>query len=213
MSLRRIIYTYNLPDIYCRDEEIYAIGNKIQTAFWDFNDNVAAKYGFCKFRNLYNFMKFYYSANDDDSIKNFINKFKHIQSIQLVAGVILISNRLDKVLLVKNKKSKCWSFPKGKVHAGEPPEECAIRECLEETGYSLQKDKIKSFSIQRKFNKRPGVFYFIKNVPENYEFVAENEHEISDIQWHSIDDRLKTRDYNIFINKIYPELVKYVSDE
>lgn len=31
-----------------------------------------------------------------------------------------------------------WEFPGGKMHAGEAPEAAAVRECLEETGLSIQ---------------------------------------------------------------------------
>src|SRR5688500_13156771 len=31
-----------------------------------------------------------------------------------------------------------WEFPGGKIHEGEPPAECAARECLEETGVAVK---------------------------------------------------------------------------
>jgi len=31
-----------------------------------------------------------------------------------------------------------WEFPGGKIHAGESPENAAIRECLEETGLAVR---------------------------------------------------------------------------
>ena len=41
------------------------------------------------------------------------------------------------VLLVKNKNSKYWSFPKGHVELGENEKQTAIREIKEETGLDV----------------------------------------------------------------------------
>ena len=40
-------------------------------------------------------------------------------------------------LLIRNRRSSNWSFPKGHVEAGETLEETAIREVLEETGLHI----------------------------------------------------------------------------
>ena len=41
-------------------------------------------------------------------------------------------------LLIRNRRSSNWSFPKGHVEAGETLEETAIREVLEETGLHVE---------------------------------------------------------------------------
>ena len=41
-------------------------------------------------------------------------------------------------LLIKNKRSAHWGFPKGHVELGETPEETATREVLEETGIHIR---------------------------------------------------------------------------
>ena len=41
-------------------------------------------------------------------------------------------------LLIKNKRSAHWGFPKGHMEQGETPEQTAIREVLEETGIHIR---------------------------------------------------------------------------
>ena len=63
----------------------------------------------------------------------------------------------NRYLLIKNKRSAHWSFPKGHVEKGESDEQTAIREVKEETGIDIELVegfKAKSeYSIQRKIEK------------------------------------------------------------
>jgi 8-oxo-dGTP diphosphatase len=54
------------------------------------------------------------------------------------AGAVLwrrLSDELIQVALIHRPRYDDWSFPKGKVEAGESEISCAFREVLEETGY------------------------------------------------------------------------------
>ena len=57
----------------------------------------------------------------------------------LVAAVALIRER--RVLLAERPAGKSmaglWEFPGGKVEAGETPEACLVRECVEELGIRI----------------------------------------------------------------------------
>lgn len=54
------------------------------------------------------------------------------------AVVFRIINGETRYLIIKNKRSAHWSFPKGHVEEGETLEETAKREVLEETGISIE---------------------------------------------------------------------------
>ncbi len=44
----------------------------------------------------------------------------------------------DRFLMVYNPKRKGWEMPGGKLETGETPEQAAARECLEESGYTVE---------------------------------------------------------------------------
>ena len=54
-------------------------------------------------------------------------------------GAVVVYGDNDKrVLLIKNKRSAHWGFPKGHIEKGETQEETAIRETKEETGLDIE---------------------------------------------------------------------------
>lgn len=58
----------------------------------------------------------------------------------IVACGALVRRHIDgtsEVLVVHRPRYDDWSFPKGKLDAGETIEECAIREVMEETGFDV----------------------------------------------------------------------------
>ena len=55
--------------------------------------------------------------------------------VRAAGGIVLRdAGRGPEVLLVHRPQYDDWTFPKGKVDAGESDEECAVREVEEETG-------------------------------------------------------------------------------
>ena len=53
-------------------------------------------------------------------------------------GAVVFTGEKDKkVLLIKNRRSAHWGFPKGHIEKGETQEETAIRETKEETGLDI----------------------------------------------------------------------------
>lgn len=60
-------------------------------------------------------------------------------------GVACIVVKNNKVLLGKRKSAHgegTWGFPGGHLEFGESPEQCAVREALEETGIKIKNIKV-----------------------------------------------------------------------
>ncbi|KAJ2162372.1 mRNA-decapping enzyme subunit 2 [Coemansia sp. RSA 552] len=106
-----------------------------------------------------------------------------------VCGAIILNRMLDKVLLVKGWSSRAsWGFPRGKINKDEPEWQCAQREVIEETGYDILPYLDESERIEIMQADQKVVLYIITGIPEDTEFMPTVRKEISEIQWHYIDD-------------------------
>lgn len=78
------------------------------------------------------------------------------------AIVYRIINNEIRYLLIKNKRSSNWGFPKGHIERGENEKQTAYREVLEETGIRIRflpDFRFKSeYSIQNRIEKRVIIF-------------------------------------------------------
>ena len=55
------------------------------------------------------------------------------------AGGVIIEGGKALLIMMRNLKGeKVWTFPKGHLESGETPEDAALREVLEETGYECR---------------------------------------------------------------------------
>ncbi len=100
-----------------------------------------------------------------------------------------------KFLLIRNKRSAHWGFPKGHIEPGETNEETAIREVFEETGIKIKVlpnfKKFSEYTIQGRIEKAVSIFLAETNDIE-YTIQAE---EIEECGWFSYCDALKTLNY------------------
>jgi ADP-ribose pyrophosphatase YjhB (NUDIX family) len=51
---------------------------------------------------------------------------------------VFVTDTENQVLLIRRSDNGFWALPGGCQNLGETPEECAIRECQEESGYIVQ---------------------------------------------------------------------------
>ena len=94
-----------------------------------------------------------------------------------------------KVLIVQQKKSGIYGFPKGHVEPNETEEETAIREVKEETGVDIEIISNKKYSISYMQNEninKEVVYYLTKAM--NKKSQEQQEKEISNIVWVEIED-------------------------
>jgi len=116
------------------------------------------------------------------------SEFRAYMSRIPVFGVIILNEKLDKVLMCTPYKGKSWTWPKGKINQGEDEMVCAVREVYEEVGYNCGHLVKKDLYIEwtdRKTGKRTRL-YVAPGAPETFAFKPRVRKEIGDIKWHPI---------------------------
>ena len=89
-------------------------------------------------------------------------------------------------LLIKNKRSAHWGFPKGHIERGETKEQTALREVQEETG--LRVKLIEGFSCLSKYRVEKTVTIFAATTPSTV--IHMQKEEIEDYIWLTYDRAL-----------------------
>lgn len=100
-----------------------------------------------------------------------------------------------KFLLIRNRRSAHWGFPKGHIEPGETKEETAIREAYEETGLKIEilPDFVMNseYTIQGKIEKSVSIFLARTNQTE---YVLQEE-EIEECGWYSFEEAMDVLNY------------------
>lgn len=81
------------------------------------------------------------------------------------AGIVITNGK--KILGLLSKHKDGWDIPKGKRDNGELDIECAIRECLEETGMEFGKKELEDFGIYDYHNDSGRNLHAFVNFTEN----------------------------------------------
>jgi 8-oxo-dGTP diphosphatase len=93
--------------------------------------------------------------------------------------------RDDCVLLVHRPHYDDWTFPKGKLEAGESWEDAAVREVEEETGLRVEVgEHVGSTFYDDKYGRSKEARYFLMTTAD--EAVAQNE--IDEVRWIPLDE-------------------------
>jgi 8-oxo-dGTP diphosphatase len=105
------------------------------------------------------------------------------QLVRAAGGIIVRRSPEGRreVVVVHRPARADWSFPKGKLEAGESFEECALREVLEETGLRCRLERFVGHAEYRDRKDRPKVVaYWIMEV-EGGKFGANEE--VDEMRW------------------------------
>lgn len=104
-------------------------------------------------------------------------------------------NNEDKFLLIRNRRSAHWGFPKGHIEPGETDEDTAVREVFEETGLNVKIIpgfvKKSEYTIQGKIEKSVSIFLA---QTEETEYKLQEE-EIEECGWFTYDEALNILNY------------------
>lgn len=122
---------------------------------------------------------------------------------QHVYGTILVSPE-GRVLIVKGRRAGIWSFPKGHLEANEQAYHCALRELKEETGIDL------SLYTRREvmFCKLFKAHYYIYAVDEEMIIQVEDNIEVEEARWISLDELRHLPNRNVDINDFMERIGK-----
>lgn len=108
-------------------------------------------------------------------------------------GAVVFRNTAEgrEYLLIRNKRSEHWGFPKGHIEEGETEQQTARREVLEETGLHIDLLPLfssrSSYKIQGRVEKQ--VTIFLATTRDTKTVIQESE--IDDYAWMHLDDALR----------------------
>lgn len=115
-----------------------------------------------------------------------------LYEISCGAIVVRVINNSIRYLLIKNKKSNHWGFPKGHMEKGETKKETATREVLEETGINI--DIIDGFISTSEYKiagrVEKNVSIFLASTKDTQTIIQKDE--IEDYIWLSFDQAIET---------------------
>jgi len=127
-----------------------------------------------------------------EAVEQMITAFQDYKRQVPTYGAILIDKTYRYCLLVRGANSRVsWGFPKGKMNQNEPPENCAVREVMEEVGFDCSKliDSNTAFLEAHVGKEQSTRLYLVCKVDmEQAKFLPNTRNEIRDIKWFLIDE-------------------------
>ena len=138
-----------------------------------------------------------------NDIKQYINVERDFPSYRLEClyesscGAVVFRDIKGEVkyLLIKNRRSAHWGFPKGHIEPGESKIDTAIREVMEETGLKINiyPDfcEFSEYTIQGRIEKAVAIF-LAETTQLDYTLQVE---EIEECGWFTFEDAMQTLNY------------------
>ncbi|XP_004564724.1 m7GpppN-mRNA hydrolase isoform X1 [Maylandia zebra] len=123
-----------------------------------------------------------------EDVQKVLEQWKEYKMGVPTYGAIILDESLENVLLVQGYLAKSgWGFPKGKVNEDEAPNDCAVREVLEETGFDIKNRICKDVYIEQKITDQLVRLYIIPGVSKDTKFNPKTRKEIRNIEWFPIE--------------------------
>jgi ADP-ribose pyrophosphatase YjhB (NUDIX family) len=124
---------------------------------------------------------------DDEAVTAALNSFTKYKRQVPVCGCILLNKEMNECVLVKGWiAGSNWGFPKGKINAGEPELDCAVREVLEETGFDARQHVTEGDFLEHTTASQRTRLYVARDVPCDFAFATQTRKEISEIKWFGV---------------------------
>ncbi|KAG5370317.1 mRNA-decapping enzyme subunit 2 [Yarrowia sp. C11] len=152
-------------------------------------------------------------------IKSSIKTFRDYKLTIPVCGAIIMTPKMNKILLVQAYDGNSWGFPRGKISKDESKEKCAVREVYEEIGFDispyLKPDKYVDIRMKGKDFR----LYLVRGVPQDTVFETQTRKEISKIEWRDLKSmpgyaRKKGSSNHFFmVTPFVPGLLKFIAQE
>lgn len=177
------LFIHNKPVIICSD-----IDDKISEKITDEQfillkdpelQNINALLGSLKEETLPGYV--WETAHQDELLKKLMEHYEHWQA----AGGLITNPKGEILLMFRRRK---WDLPKGKMDAGETPEETALREVTEETGLfniHIEKKLIDTWHAYHQFGKDilKQTHWYKMSFTGTELTIPQIEEDIMDIQW------------------------------
>lgn len=101
--------------------------------------------------------------------------------VRAAGGIVMLDGEEPRFALVHRPKYDDWTFPKGKLHDGEPDEQAALREVQEETGLRCRLgDQVDAVTYTDRFG-RPKVVRYWRMTPDGGTFRPNAE--VDELRW------------------------------
>lgn len=131
-----------------------------------------------------------------------------------VCGAVVIDRKHHKWLVVKGARSENFSFPRGKIDAGETDVACAIREVHEETGLNIS-TYINPHKFVDVWNKEKRIRLFFAEIHESLDLATSSKTpppsvEINEVTWKDI-PQYHSNDTINYIHRMYRDVYTYES--
>ncbi|ESO13096.1 hypothetical protein HELRODRAFT_105717 [Helobdella robusta] len=185
-------FILNVPKPECDD--IVRLFFQMELAHWFYLDFVRDDDEECCYVGMKDFAFQIFRCCDKFAIyledfDRYYEEWKVYKSAVPTYGAILLDPTLQYCLLLQGYNVKAsWSFAKGKVNEDERPEECAIREVYEETGFDIKKLIDPSNFLEHSMNEQTCRLYVVRDVPMDTKFKPLTRNEVKRYSWFEVEN-------------------------